>query len=77
MQEHENCANGMQRRQTDESQWMTSQKLITQDDVTNKSHKTITQSNCRTESHETGHEWDDVMNKIGKIMVPGNAWKYD
>ena len=77
MQEHENCANDMQRRQTDESQWMTSQELITQDDATNKSHKTITQINCRTESHETGHEWDDVMNKIGKIMVPANAWKYD
>ena len=40
MQEHENCADDVQMRQTDKSQWMMSQMSHTK-----QSHKTITQLN--------------------------------
>ena len=22
------------------------------------------------------HVWDDIMHEIGKVMAPGNSWKY-
>ena len=50
---------------------MTSQKGITQDGIRNKSHNTMAQINCTPESHETGHKWDDIMNKNGKSWSPG------
>ena len=71
------CANDMLMMQTDELCWMMSQnelhKMMSQ-----MSHlKTIIQINCTIEWHETGHEWDDVMDKNQNIMAPGNSWKYN
>ena len=54
----------MQMRQTDKSQWMTSQNQITQGDI-DKSHK----NNCTNQLNK----WDDITDKI---QILHGSWEF-
>ena len=56
LQEHENCMDDMQMKQTDESWWMMSQTSQAE-----QSHKSITQIICTRR--------DDIMTKNGKSQT--------